>query len=135
MGIRPAKRKGVSDMGLTHVAVTIKNFVTKDSYTGTFLIDTRAMDCIVPAPELKRIGIEAVGSQTYETAGGELVDYQYGLAEVSFLGEIIATQVVFGPDTVEPLLGVIALESAGFVVDPVAERLRKVRARSLKRVA
>jgi hypothetical protein len=42
---------------------------------------------------------------------------------------------MFGPDNIEPILGVIALESAGFVVDPVAERIRKLPARSLKAVA
>jgi hypothetical protein len=35
----------------------------------------------------------------------------------------------------EPLLGVIALESAGFIVDPKHQRLRKLRARPLKQLA
>jgi hypothetical protein len=42
---------------------------------------------------------------------------------------------MFGPDDCEPLLGVIALESAGFMLDPVAQRIRKLPARSLKAVA
>jgi hypothetical protein len=42
---------------------------------------------------------------------------------------------MFGPDDCEPIIGVIALETAGFVVDPVAERLRKFPARSLKALA
>ena len=39
---------------------------------------------------------------------------------------------MFGPDNSEPILGVLALEAAGFVVDPVGERLKKLPARSLK---
>jgi len=35
----------------------------------------------------------------------------------------------------EPLLGVMALESAGFLVDAKNQRLSKLRARSLKAVA
>ena len=42
---------------------------------------------------------------------------------------------MFGPDDAEPILGVLALEAAGFVVDPVAERLKKLPARSLKAMA
>jgi hypothetical protein len=42
---------------------------------------------------------------------------------------------MFGADDAEPILGVIALEQAGFMVDPVAERLKRLPARSLKAVA
>lgn len=121
-------------MGLTRVAVKIRNFGSDDSYTSNFLVDTGAMDVMAPSSELRRLGIEPVGSHVYEMANGELVEYSYGLAELSFLGETIATHVMFGPDDTEPILGVIALESAGFVVDPVAERIKKLRARSLKAV-
>ena len=122
-------------MGLTRVAVRIRNFGSEDSYTSQFLVDTGAHDAMAPSSELRKLGIKPVGSHFYEMASGELIEYQYGMAELSFLGEIIATHVMFGPDNIEPILGVIALESAGFVVDPVAERIRKLPARSLKAVA
>jgi clan AA aspartic protease len=136
MGIRPANMKGWSDLGLTHVAVTLrKNDSEENSYTATFLVDTGAMDCMVPSSELGRLGIKPVGKHAYELANGELVEYQYGLAQMTFLGEVIGINVMFGPENSEPILGVIALESAGFLVDPKNQRLTKMRARPLKAVA
>lgn len=132
MTLKPYKPKGISDLGLTRIPVTIRKFGSEESYTSTFLVDTGAMDVMAPSLELRRLGIKPVGSHFYEMASGELIEYQYGLAELSFLGEVIATHVMFGPDDIEPILGVIALESAGFVVDPVAEIIKKLPARSLK---
>ena len=122
-------------MGLTHVAVRIKKFGSEEAYTATFLVDTGAMDSVIPASALRKLGIQPVGKDAYELGSGELVEYEYGLAEMSFLGEVIGTRVLFGPQRCEPLLGVVALQSAGFKVDPVGERLRKMRARPLKAVA
>ena len=122
-------------MGLTHVAVTIKQTGSEESYTATFLVDTGAMDSMVPASELRKLGIKPVGKHAYELANGDFIEYQYGVAEMTFLGEVIGTNVVFGPESTEPILGVIALESAGFLVDPKNQRLTRMRARPLKAVA
>ena len=122
-------------MGLTHVAVKIRKFGSEEAYTATFLVDTVAMDSVIPASALRKLGIQPVGKDAYELGSGELVEYEYGLAEMSFLGEVIGTRVLFGPERCEPLLGVVALQSAGFVVDPVGERLRKMRPKPLKAVA
>jgi hypothetical protein len=42
--------------------------------------------------------------------------------------------MIFGDDDVEPILGVTALESAGFKVDPQTQRLKELPAVSLKRM-
>ena len=122
-------------MGLTHVAVRLLRSDAKDTYTADFLVDTGVMDTMAPASALKKIGIEPVGKNLYELANGELVEFEHGIAEMEFMGEVIATRVLFGPDHSEPLLGVIALESAGFLVDPKNQTLRRLRVRPLKRVA
>jgi predicted aspartyl protease len=69
---------------------------------------------------------------TYELADGSEVEYEFGLAEIEFLGEVTAGRVIFGPDCCEPLLGVTALESAGFVVDPANQKLKRLPAIPLK---
>ena len=119
-------------MGLTHVAVKLRNLGSQEMYTANFLVDTGAKDCMAPASELKRMGIKPVGKRIYELANGELLEYDYGLVEMRFLDEVIATEITFGADNTEPLLGVIALQAAGFIVDPLRETLRKRRARPLK---
>ena len=122
-------------MGLTHVDVKIGRLGSKELYDAKFLVDTGATDAMAPASELRRVGIEPVGKRTYQLASGELQEYEYGLAEIRFMGEITSTDIIFGPNNTEPILGVIALENAGFIVDPKNQRLRKLQARPLKRVA
>ena len=122
-------------MGLTHVVVKIGNLGSDDFYDANFLVDTGAVESMAPASELKRVGIKPVGKRTYELASGELRDYEYGLAQLRFMDEITSTDIIFGPENAEPILGVLALEGAGFIVDPKSQTLRKLRARPLKRVA
>ena len=122
-------------MGLTHVAVKIGQLGSNNLYDAEFLVDTGAVESMAPASELRRVGIHPVGKRTYELASGELRDYEYGLAELRFMNEITSTDIIFGPEKIEPILGVLALEGAGFIVDPKNQILRKLRARPLKRVA
>ena len=122
-------------MGLTHVAVRLFNSNSHDTYEADFLVDTGTMDTMAPASKLKKIGMQAVGKDMYELANGEIVEYEYGNAELTFMGEVVPVRIIFGPDNSEPLLGVVALETAGFIVDPKNQRLRKLPARPLKRVA
>ena len=122
-------------MGLTHVAVRLLHSDAKDIYNADFLVDTGSMYTMAPASALKKIGIKPVGKDLYELANGDVVEFEHGNAEMEFMGEVIATRILFGPDLSEPILGVIALESAGFIVDPKNQTLRKLRARPLKRVA
>ena len=122
-------------MGLTHVVVRLFNSASPNTYEADFLVDTGATDTMAPASDLKKIGIQPLGRDVYELANGELVEYEYGSAELSFMNEVVPIRIVFGPDGSEPILGVIALEAAGFIVDPKNQILRKLRARSLKRVA
>jgi clan AA aspartic protease len=135
MTLKPYKPKGISDLGLTHVPVRVRKFDSKQSYKADFLVDTGAWHSMAPASELKRIGIKPVGSRRYELASGELVEYQFGPAEISFLGELTVTEILFGPENTEPILGCLALESAGFLVDPKNQRLTKLQALPLKAVA
>ncbi len=113
-------------MGLTHVAVKVRNRDSNETFSGNFLVDTGATDSMVPARELKRIGIEPTGKKTYEVATGELQQFDVAYAEISFLDETLTSRVIFGPDNAEPILGVIALESMGVIVDPVNQTLKKV---------
>jgi predicted aspartyl protease len=122
-------------MGLTHVAVRLFNSHSEDVYEADFLVETGATDTMAPGSELKKIGMQPIGKDIYEPASGELVEYEYGNAELTFMGEDVPVRIIFGPDDSAPILGVVALEAAGFIVDPKNERLRKLRARPLKQAA
>jgi clan AA aspartic protease len=119
-------------MGLTHVPVTVRNLITRDAFTLKFLIDTGATESMVPSSELRKIGIEPGTRRSYELANGQLEDFDIAFAEISFLDETIFGEVLFGPDNAEPLLGVLALQAAGILVDPRNETIRKLPTRPLK---
>lgn len=119
-------------MGLTHVAVRLVDFSSGKSYESEFHVDTGATDSMAPASELRKIGVKPIGQMTYELANGTIENYEFGLAQISFMNETTAGRVIFGPDDVEPILGVTALESAGITVDPANQQLKRLPAIPLK---
>lgn len=120
-------------MGFIRVTVTIKGLgAGNGAYAAEFLVDTGATDCLAPASALRRIGIEPVGTTSYELANGTVENYPFGLAQIDLMGETTAGRVIFGPDDAEPLLGVTALESVGITVDPTNRTLKRLPAIPLK---
>jgi clan AA aspartic protease len=119
-------------MGLTYVTVALKAPGARKRYEANFLVDTGATDSLAPSAELRRIGVKPVGKTAYELADGSLQEYPFGLVEISFMGEITAGRVIFGPNGAEPILGVTALESVGIVVDTANRTLKRLPAIPLK---
>jgi clan AA aspartic protease len=125
--------KEVIIVGLVYATTEITNIAGNGgSYTMPFLVDTGATDTVIPANELDKIGVDRVGKQMYELADGSVVSYDVGYALILVNGRKVAANVVFGEDGSEPLLGVTVLESAGFIVDPIRQILKKVEAIPLK---
>ena len=120
-------------MGLTHVTVRIENLMRSgEPYEHEFLVDTGAIDCLAPASVLQQAGIAVEGRDVYELANGEVLEYPYGFARVSFMGSETVAQVIFGPEDAEPILGVAALENTGIGIDPVSRTLKRMAAKPLK---
>ena len=122
-------------MGVTHVDATIRNPAAPErSWQGSFLVDTGAIDSLVPRPQLEAIGLVPKRQRVYETADGRKVTMDVTIGEIEFMGELTAGLIIFGDADAEPLLGVTALESAGIEVDPVNQRLKKLPSVRLKRM-
>ena len=120
-------------MGATHVTVTIRNPAAPERHwTGRFLVDTGAFDSLVPKPHLEAIGLEPLAREPYVLADGSPIELNTTGARIEFLGKIVGGTLVFGDADAEPLLGVTALESGGFEVDPRTQRLKKLPAILLK---
>ncbi len=120
-------------MGLTYVTVALSIPGSSGArYSTQFLVDTGATDTLAPAIELHKAGIRPIGKTVYELANGSVVEYEFGLAQIEFMGEVTAGRVIFGPDGSEPLLGVTALESVGILVDPAGKTLKRLPAIPLK---
>ena len=54
------------------------------------------------------------------------------IAEIEFEGEVVGGTIVYEDEGAEPLLGVTALESGGFELDPRNEELKRLPAVLLK---
>lgn len=121
-------------MGLMHVTVAIRAMGSSanGAYEADFLVDTGVTDSLAPARELQKIGVTPVGKMAYELADGNVHEYPFGLVQISFMGELTAGRVIFGPDNAEPILGVTALESVGITVDPANRTLKRLPAIPLK---
>jgi predicted aspartyl protease len=81
---------------------------------------------------LHAAGVRPEGKAVYELANGQPIEYEYGFARIAFFGGETVTQVIFGPSDVEPILGAVALENVGVVVDPVTRGLKRLHAKPLK---
>ena len=82
-------------MGLTYVTVGVKGFgAANEKYEASFLVDTGATDSFAPADELQKAGIKPVGKMIYELADGTLQEYEFGLAEITFQGELDLAQLM-----------------------------------------
>ncbi len=108
------------------------NCTSRKRFEADFLIDTGAGNTIAPAKSLREAGIEPVGVMAYELTDGSKVEYAFGLAVFEFMGEITSGRVIFGPDDAEARLGGTALRSAGFVIDPASQKLKRLPAVPLK---
>jgi clan AA aspartic protease len=104
----------------------------KAGYKALFLLDTGAIDSVVPGSAARKAGIPAVGRERYQLADGTVREFSFGLAQLEFMGKITAGRVIFGPDSIDPILGVTALEMAGIIVDPITQTLKRLPAISLK---
>ena len=123
-------------MGLTHVTAQVVDVGrTGTPYEAEFVVDTGSLHCLAPASRLQEAGVAPEGRKVYGLASGEpveYVEYQYGFARISFLGDETVSHVVFGPEDAEPILGVVALENTGVMVDPVTQTLKRLPALPLK---
>ena len=101
---------------------------------------------MAPGSELTSVGIRPGGRTRYELAdgptfapdgialrgAGSVHEYDFGLAQIEFMGEITAGRIIFGPEGIEPILGVTALESVGITIDPATRTLKRLPAVPLK---
>jgi hypothetical protein len=78
---------------------------------------------MAPASKLARAGIRRRGRMASELADGSTAEYDFGLAEIEFMGQLTSGRVIFGPEDCEPLLGLAPLESVGIVVEPATQLL------------
>ena len=122
-------------MGATYVTVAIRNVAEPERvWEGLFLVDTGAIDCLVPKQHLESIGLTPRGQRRYGLADDSETRLDVTGGQIEFMGETTWGTIVFGPEGAEPLLGVTALESVGIDVDPRNQTLHRLPAVRLRGV-
>ena len=113
-------------MGFIYVELGVANPATPEtSEKVRALVDTGATLSVFPASLLERLGVERVGSKQFRGFGG-VVTREIGVVSVRYDSAVAGVTAIFGDEDDPAIMGVTALESLGFDVDPVAGRLKSV---------
>lgn len=114
-------------MGLTTVTVRLSRVGGRRAVEEEMLVDSGAIYAVVPGATLRRIGIRPHGRETFGLADGTSVEREVGSAFFELGDRKGAAPVVFGAPGDSTLLGAIALEALGLVLDPLRRELKPVR--------
>jgi clan AA aspartic protease len=118
MGVRRAS------VAITHLDVEVANPGAPDgSKTVRFLIDSGAINSVVPAAILEALGIRPLSEQDYRLANGDVIRRKRGGAAFRYRGRVGVADVVFGEPGDANLLGATTLESLGYGLDPIKRDL------------
>ena len=115
-------------MGIMRVNAIVRNPADlQRAWEGTFLVDTGAIDCVVPRHFLDGIGLIPMDSRVYGLADGSEIRLDITGGVIEFMGGRTWKDIVMlDDDEAEPLLGVTVLESLGIEIDARNERLTKL---------
>ncbi len=113
-------------MGLTRVSVTLVNPVAQSRFTrAELIVDTGSILTWVSSIRLKRAGVKPLREKEFRTLKGRVIRRATGPGVIRFDGSEADVEVVFGQDDDAEVLGVTALESLGYQVDPVTKKLHR----------
>ena len=96
------------------------------------MLDTVAIDSLIPRQDLDAIGLNPLEKRVYELADGSEVRLAITTGAIEFMGEVGGGTIVFGEVDAEPLPGMTALASVGIEVDPRNQTLKRLPAVRLK---
>ena len=113
-------------MGFIHVNVDVANPANPDvSESVRVLVDTGAMLSVLPANVLDRLEVRPIQRRRFRGFGGSLTR-DIGTVIMSYEDCAAGVTAVFGAEDDPAVMGVTALETLGFEVDPVNGRLNRV---------
>ena len=122
----PRRTEYVDAMGLTYVDVEIRrSFEDVESLTERMMVDSGAIDSVLPASVLEALNVRPAGTERYELADGSVTELAYAPVVFTLLGKAVGTTAIFGPEDKTPLLGVTVLESLGATLDPTTRTLTR----------
>ena len=115
-------------MGETYVTIEVGDVRRERFETVDVMVDTVSTFSQIPGELLRRLGVPVQRVIESELADGSIENVQVGEALIRLEGQQITTTVIFAGAGEPNLLGVVALETALLVVDPVKRKLYPTRA-------
>lgn len=114
-------------MGLTRVRVTVSNPIKPDLKEDLeLMVDTGAVLPWVPRGALERIGVRPEFRKVFKTIEGKHIERWTSFARVKYGEHETVVEVVMAEEGDVAVLGVVALESMGYRVNPVTGQLEYV---------
>ncbi len=95
------------------------------SKTVRALVDAGAMLSVFPASVLDELGVARIARRRFLGFNGPVVRHTGGVV-MRYEDSVAGVTVIFGAEDDPAIMGVTALESLGYQVDPVAGRLNRV---------
>ncbi len=91
-----------------------------------FLVDTGAVYTVVNAKDLRDVGIETVDKLEFYSISNQKLTRDVGISMIEVMGRRWLTNVIFGSDGDNEVLGVTTLEQLGLQADPVNKEIKPV---------
>jgi clan AA aspartic protease len=116
----------VINMGFTFIKVRVYNFDLSMWEDIEVLVDSGAIYTSIPRNILEKLGLKPIAKQKLRLFSAEVVERDIGGVVVEYEGRRAIVPVIFGDSGDIPVLGVTALESLGYQLDPVTKKLKPV---------
>lgn len=112
-------------MGVTYVTLRLrKHEDSEESAEQQFLVDSGAHYTVAPTEVLRKLGIRPRETRSFALANGESISRQVGNAYLELGDNAGYSKVIFGEEGDSNLLGVVALEELGLMLDPIKRELK-----------
>jgi len=116
----------VINTGFTFIKVRVYNFDLSMWEDIEVLVDSEAIYTSIPRNILEKLGLKPIAKQKLRLFSAEVVEHDIGGVVVEYKGRKAIVPVIFGESGDIPVLGVTALESLGYQLDPVTKKLKPV---------
>lgn len=114
-------------MSFTYVEVNLYNPASPEKKAKVkLLVDSGALFTSIPPELVQTLGLEPIERRRLRVYGGTVLERDIGGAIIEYQGHRAAAPVIFGEPQDMPVLGVTALESLGYELDPVTKKLKPV---------
>ena len=115
-------------MGLTHIDVAVAHPAKPAVRVKVrMLVDSGAVYSVLPEAICKRLGIRPYEEESFILANGEDITRKIGDALFFYKNKRGPSKVIIGKPGDSSLIGVVTLESLGFVLDPIRRELRPMK--------